>query len=154
VPAPRRSAEPELRIHFVHDVADTPDDPTTFRWRRHPQLRNPNGASLPQNLREARAHAVRALYAARAGDLNAARRAFALAAAEPTLDLCDVPGFWKLPRRAMLAAVDAYEEAGRLRDASALSARIRTMFRPRALAAVPSNVTELPDRKLSISSGS
>lgn len=153
-PQGQAPAAPALRIHIVQDVASPAGDPTAFRWRRHPQLRHPNGPSLPHNLREARAHAVRALYAARAGDLEAARRSFARAAAEPTLDLCEAPGFWKLSRGGMLAAVDAYEEAGRLRDAAALSARIRTMFRPRALIALPANVTELPERKFSVSSGS
>ena len=54
----------------------------------------------------------------------------------------------------MLTAVAAYEDAGRVREASALSARIRTMFRPRALTPVPGNVTELPARMLSVSNGS
>lgn len=145
--------QPVLRMHVVRDVPMAPV-PAEFRWRRHPLLRSQATSSLPEPERAARAHAIRALYAARAGELDAARCHFALAAAEPSVDLSEIPGFWSLPRAAMLVAVEGYEEAGRLRDAAALGARIRTKLRPRPLTAVPANVTTLPDPKLSVSSGS
>ena len=151
-PAPLMpSGQPRMRV--VRDLPNAPA-PAEFRWRRHPQLRAQSVSSLPESERAARAHAIRALYAALAGDLDAARQHFALAAAEPTVDLSEIPGFWALPRAAMLAAVEGYEAAGRMREASALGARIRTMLRPRALSTVPANVTPLPDHKLSASSGS
>jgi hypothetical protein len=151
--APATRAVTPLRVHVVSDVAATTNS-ESLRWRRHPQLRDRPTSALPANEREARGQAVRGLYAARAGDLEAARHFFSLAATEHAVDLCQIPGFWNLPRAAMLAAVAAYEDAGRVREASALGARIRTMFRPRALTPVPENVTELPVRKLSVSSGS
>ena len=150
-PAPGAS-EPRLRI--VSDMPTSPPPAPSLRWRRHPQLRDRPISALPQAQREARQHAVRALYAARTGDLSTARAHFAQAAREPSLDLCEVPGFWTLPRAALVAAAEAYEEAGRVREASALHARIRTMFRPRALRPVPGNVTELPRRRLTASGGS
>lgn len=142
-----------VRVHVVSDVA-APDSGEALRWRRHPQLRDRPTSALPTNEREARSQAVRGLYAARDGDLESARHFFSLAATERAVDLCRIPGFWNLSRAAMLTAVAAYEDAGRVREASALSARIRTMFRPRALTPVPGNVTELPARKLSVSNGS
>lgn len=136
---------PPLRI-----VSSTPKPlPTVqdFRWRRHPQLLQQPANHLPDDEREARHHAVRGLYAARAGAIECAGHHFAKAAACEDLDLCEIPGFWALPRAAMLAAVSAYEDADRMRDASALNARIRTIYRPRAVRPVPINVTELPSRK-------
>jgi len=137
---------PEMRV--------TPVENRSLRWRRHPQLRQQPTSLLPDAEREARAHAVRALYAAYAGDIETARHYFVLAATDESVDLCELPGFWKLPRTAMLAAAEAYDEVGRMREASTLRARVRTMFRPRALTPVPTNVTELPARKLTLSSGS
>jgi hypothetical protein len=144
----------DLRVHMAPDVAGSAAGNQSLRGRRHPQLREQRTGALPSNERDARAQAVRALYAARSGDLDTAQHFFTLAASESSIDLCEIPGFWNLSRAAMLTAVVAYEENGRLRDASALGARIRTKLRPRALTSVPENVTELPARKLSLSSGS
>jgi hypothetical protein len=149
-----RVVSPELRIQVEPDISVASSGDESLRWRRHPQLRHRPTSALPASEREARAQAVRALYAARAGDLDSAQHFFTLAASETSIDLCNIPGFWHLSRAAMLTAVSAYEEAGRLRDASALSARIRTKLRPRILTPVRENVTELPARKLSLSSGS
>jgi len=62
-----------------------------------------------------------------------ARSAFAQAAVDPSIDLTDLAGFWQLSRSAMLIAAVAYEDVERFRDAAALSARVRTRYRPRAL---------------------
>jgi len=105
-----------------------------FRGRRHPQLRGERAVdSLSESERQARLAAVRGVFAAREGNFDAAAEFFLMAAREPRIDFGEVPGFWRLPRRAMQAAIDAYEEAGRLREASAMTARIRIVFRPRPL---------------------
>lgn len=112
--------------------------PAGFPWRRHPQLlaRDADGTtSLGE--RRARAAAVRGLFNAHNGDYEAARLAFADAAREPAIDLCEAPGFWQLPRAGMMAAVLAYEDVDRLREAAALAAEITHRFRPQALRAVP-----------------
>lgn len=124
-------------------IAQSPDSDTgdVFRWRRHPQLLNQADAVNPGDIedleRRARSAAVRGLFLARSGRLDEARSAFAVAATEPAVDLTAIPGFWELTRSGMLAAVGAYEEAGRFREASALGARIRLTYRPRPLAPVP-----------------
>ena len=97
---------------------------------------------------------MRGLYAARAGAMDVAEEHFSRAALCPEIDLSAIPGFWQLGRSAMMTAVEAYERTGRIRDASALNARIRTMYRPRALSSVPANVTHLPERSANISSTS
>ncbi len=108
-----------------------------FRWRRHPQLRQPDGtAGSPDpgdRERSARSAAVRGLYLARSGRFGDARASFAAGAAEPSVDLAAIAGFWDLPRSGMLAAVGAYDDVERYRDAAALGARIRLRYRPRAL---------------------
>lgn len=105
-----------------------------FCGRRHPQLRGDRtGVILSESERQARLAAVRGVFAAREGNFDAAAEFFLMAAREPLIDFGEVPGFWHLTRRAMQAAIDAYEEAGRLRDASAMTARIRIVFRPRPL---------------------
>lgn len=118
-----------------------------FKWRRHPQLRarsdnsrSPDARSELEIRREAKAAAVRGLFLARSERLEEARSAFVEAAADPSTDLADLPGFWQLSRRAMLTAALAYEDVGRYRDASALSARVRTKYRPRAVAPLTSPV--------------
>ncbi len=111
-----------------------------FRWRRHPQLLNRSEFSEPDpdDLgRGARSASVRGLFLARSGRFDDARTAFAIAAGESTLDLTAIPGFWDLSRGGMLAAVRAYEDAERFRDASALGARIRLKYRPRSISAMP-----------------
>lgn len=88
--------------------------------------------------RRARAAAWRALLLARQRRFEAARAAFADAARlDPALDLTSVPTFWHLERGAHEAAVDAYEQTGRSREAVALEARLRQIYRPRLLASPP-----------------
>ena len=109
-----------------------------FKWRRHPQLRDRSrrmdDRTAEDRQRDANAAAIRGLFLARSERLGEARTAFAQAAAHPSIDLSEFPGFWQLSRSAMLIAAVAYEDVNRFRDASALSARIRTRFRPRAVA--------------------
>lgn len=144
--------EPILRL--VPDNEDRSRSPQGLRWRRHPQLLRRATSDLSTDHREARHEAVRGLYAARAGALDVAEEHFSRAALCPEIDLSAIPGFWQLGRSAMMTAVEAYERTGRIRDASALNARIRTMYRPRALSSVPANVTHLPERAAKISSTS
>jgi hypothetical protein len=125
-----------------------------FRWRRHPQLLNQPLSELSVDQREARHEAVRGLYAARAGALEVAVAHFTRAARCPDLDLSEIPGFWQLNRSGMVTAVDAYEAVDRIRDASALNARIRTLYRPRALSPVPANVTHFHEPEPKVSSNS
>jgi hypothetical protein len=144
--------EPILRVVAVEpDIISQPDG---FRWRRHPQLLGQPGPDLLPSEREARHEAVRGLFAARAGALECAATHFAEAARCEQIDLSAIPGFWQLDRTAMMTAVDAYERAGRIREASALNARIRTMYRPRALTSIPTNVTHMPQTPSKVSSNS
>ena len=77
---------------------------------------------------------MRALRRAREGRYDDVRELFAEAAKlDPALDLTVVPTFWSLPRAAHDAAVAAYTQAGRERDAFRLMAVIRRRFRPRLL---------------------
>ncbi len=118
----------------------------TFRWRRHPQLRNQPGTDFSPDIedleRSARSAGVRGLFLARSGRVDEARAAFAVAAAEESLDLSAIPGFWQLSRSGMLAAVSAYDDVERYRDASALGAQIRVTYRPRSVFAVPVTPTQ------------
>lgn len=127
---------------------------STFQWRRHVQLLDRPTSVLPEEERRARQHAVQGLYAARDGALEIAEHHFTSAAASPSIFLCEIPGFWQLSRSAMMTAVHAYDKAGRLRDASALNARIRTQYRPQAVSPLPANVTELPTRRLGLTGNS
>ena len=137
--APRSlpTATPPSRLHIVPAPETSRLSITDHKWRRHQQLLHRPTSMLPQDEREARHHAVRGLYAARAGAVDAAEDCFTQAAACADIDLCEIPGFWQLDRTAMLAAVRAYEVNGRLREASALNARIRVSLRPRVLAPIP-----------------
>lgn len=127
------------------EAVPTPPAPvSSLKWRRHEQLRHRPASTLPDEERVARQDAVHGLYAAHAGQLDDALTFFTRAAGCEAVDLAEVPGFWQLPRNAMLTAVDAYEATNRFRDASALGARIRKELRPRVLGPVPRNVTELP----------
>lgn len=112
------------------------DDAAPFPWRRHPQLLT-HGAERTISLSERRARAavVRGLFNVHTGDYEAARLAFAEAAREPGIDLGEAPGFWQLPRAGLTAAVLAYEDAGRLREAAALAAEIGHRLRPQPLPA-------------------
>jgi hypothetical protein len=90
---------------------------------------------LTPNERRARVAAVRGLLRAREHLFDAARVAFTEAATlDPRLDLTKIPDFWTLPRGGQQAAIEAYELAGRERDAFMLIARMRKAFRPRLVA--------------------
>lgn len=87
---------------------------------------------LTANERRARAAALRALALSRGRRFASAQSAFTEAARlDPSLDLTRIPGFWRLERAAHEAAIDAYDEAGRARDAAVLRARVRSTFRPK-----------------------
>ena len=87
---------------------------------------------LAANERRARAAALRAMAFGRDRRFDAARTAFAEAAGlDPLLDLTRTPAFWKLERAAHEAAIDAYLQAGRERDAAVLRARVQSTFRPK-----------------------
>jgi hypothetical protein len=89
---------------------------------------------LSANERRARAAALRALALSRGRRFDAAGAAFTEAARlDPLLDLTRTPAFWKLERAAHEAAVDAYVQAGRERDAAVLRARVQSTFRPKPL---------------------
>lgn len=128
--------------------ADSTD--TRFRWRRHPQLRNRPVAGPEETAaatrREARSSATHAVLLARRERLDDARVAFAIAARDETIDLTAIPGFWDLSRAAMLVASTAYADVERFRDAAALAAQVRTMYRPRAMP--PISPTTRPRRKV------
>lgn len=92
------------------------------------------GTPLSANERRARAAALRALALSRGRRFDAAGAAFAEAARlDPLLDLTRTPTFWTLERAAHEAAVDAYVQAGRERDAAVLRARVQSTFRPKPL---------------------
>lgn len=89
---------------------------------------------LAANERRARAAALRAMAFGRERRFDAARAAFAEAAGlDPLLDLTRTPAFWKLERAAHEAAIDAYLQVGRERDAAVLRARVHSTFRPKPL---------------------
>jgi hypothetical protein len=91
-------------------------------------------APLAANERRARAAALRAMTLSRERRFDAARAAFAEAAGlDPALDLTRTPAFWKLERAAHEAAINAYLQAGRERDAAVLRARVHSTFRPKPL---------------------
>jgi hypothetical protein len=82
--------------------------------------------------RRARAIALRGLCQSRAHRFEAARASFVEATTmDPVLDLAKLPDFWRLPQGAHQAAIAAYEQVGRTRDAAALTASVRSMFKPR-----------------------
>ena len=89
---------------------------------------------LAANERRARAAALRGMVLSRERRFDAARTAFAEAAGlDPVLDLTRTPAFWTLERAAHEAAIDAYAQAGRERDAAVLRARVQSTFRPKPL---------------------
>lgn len=147
-PAPRRHAHVRLLGPVDDDRSIQPsigpDPGEAFRWRRHPQLLGKADPGTPVDSgeleRSARSAAVRGLFLARSGRIDEARSAFAIAATESSVDLADIPGFWELSRAGMLAAVGAYDDVERFRDASALGAQIRLTYRPRPLSVVPGKV--------------
>jgi hypothetical protein len=89
---------------------------------------------LAPNERRARAAALRAMALSRERRFDAARVAFTEAARlDPVLDLTRTPAFWSLERAAHEAAIAAYAQAGRERDAAVLRARVQSTFRPKPL---------------------
>jgi hypothetical protein len=111
-------------------------EPDLMRFRS--QLRaDRSGADLSGHEQRARVLALRGLSQARDGEYERAQTTFASAARlDPMLDLALLPRFWNLPRRAHEVAVAALQDANRGRDAVALTATIRTRFRPQALRAI------------------
>jgi len=92
------------------------------------------GTPLSAHERRARAAAFRALALSRGRHFDAAGAAFAEAARlDPQLDLTRTPAFWSLERAAHEAAIAAYAQAGRDRDAAVLRARVQSIFRPKPL---------------------
>lgn len=147
-PAARASEPTDTKHTRAPDDTDNPGESAAmepdWKWRRHPVLLAHQEEMPEDTTRDARYEAVRGLMAARQGATDVAIRHFAVAARQADLDLTRIPGFWTLDRSGIRAAIDAYEKAGRIRDAAALSARLRTRFRPRAIAPIPTNVTHLP----------
>lgn len=140
----REKQQPSLRL------IPTPEPEaqhSSHKWRRHAQLRNYE-APLPEAVRDGRHDAVRGLFAARAGALDAATQHFKLAAQCEDVDITAVPGFWNLTRGQMQTAVDAYEDVGRYRDAAALDAHIASIFRPSLVGASQQPIVpQRPQRK-------
>jgi hypothetical protein len=143
---------PEHRshLHVVARASIASQSPTNerdvvepdFRWRRHPLLRDravdgDTSADRDLDLRSARSAAVRGIFFARSRRFAEAEASFADAATHSQLDLAATPGFWDLSRAGMDAAIRAYEANGRFRDASALAARIRVMYRPKSVTPLP-----------------
>jgi hypothetical protein len=101
---------------------------------------------LTADERRARAIALRGLCQARAHRFDAARASFVEATLlDPKLDLAKMPDFWRLPSGAHQAAIEAYEQVGRRRDAVALTAAVRTTFRPKLFRTRPSVSRPLPE---------
>ena len=117
----------------VIELAGPAADPAT-----PPLPSDPEPAPLTATERRARSAAVRGLLLARQRRFGPAEAAFAEAVRlDPALDLASVPTFWDLQRGGQEAAVRAYEEAGRIRDAAVLGARVRYTFRPRLVRTRP-----------------
>lgn len=135
VPASPPASESLRIVGTTEASVDAPQK----RWQRHPQLRarQAEAAPMPGTVRAARLAAERGVLLARGRKLIEAGEAFTTAAQDESVDLATLPGFWDLPRNGMLVAVQAYERVGRLRDAAALEARIRHLYRPRAIKPIP-----------------
>jgi hypothetical protein len=113
--------EPEPSVPTVSDL--DPHSPLTVAERR------------------ARAAALRALSLCRQRRFTGARTAFAEAARlDPLLDLTRTPRFWQLERAAHEAAIDAYLDVGRDRDAAVLRARVQSVYRPKPVRSRPEAV--------------
>ncbi len=138
------------KLHLVHSSAEPSEPEETMpkpghKWRRHAQLRS-YSSPLTEEVRTGRREAVRGLRAASAGALEVAIEHFTNAALCDDVDLTAVPHFWTLTRGQMQTAVEAYERAGRYRDAAALDAHIQTIFRP---SLVGSSISPIVPRKQS-----
>jgi hypothetical protein len=91
-----------------------------------------SGEPLTVEERKARAAAVRGLVNARDGRFDKARALFAEALSlDPTIDLTQIPTFWKLPRGGQDAAVEAYRDSGMIKEAKILSSNLNYHFRPK-----------------------
>ncbi len=111
-------------------------EPDLLRFRSQVPVARPP-SDLARHEQRARVLALRGLSQARDGEYERAQTTFASAARlDPRLDLALLPSFWALPRRAHDAAIAALHDAGRRRDAAALTATVKTRFRPRALRAI------------------
>jgi hypothetical protein len=122
----------------ARDCSASPESARAVPGIREQDQITVNGAPpdmpLNANERRARAAALRALALSRGRRFDAAGAAFTEAARlDPLLDLTRTPAFWKLERAAHEAAVDAYVQAGRERDAAVLRARVQSTFRPKPL---------------------
>jgi hypothetical protein len=113
---------------------------TPVAWKEEQAIPNGVDAASPlaANERRARAAALRGMAFGRDRRFDAARIAFAEAAGlDPLLDLTRTPAFWKLERGAHEAAIAAYLQAGRERDAAVLHARVQSTFRPKPVRSRP-----------------
>jgi hypothetical protein len=111
-------------------------EPDLMRFRSQVRARRTED-SLTGHEQRARVLALRGLSQARDGEYERAQTTFASAARlDPRLDLALLPSLWNLSRRAHDVAVAALHDANRGRDAAALTATIRTRFRPQALRAI------------------
>ncbi len=118
------------------NAKDAVAEPELMRFRSHLRARRAD-VELAVHEQRARVLALRGLSQARDGEYERAQTTFASAARlDPTLDLALLPSFWALPRRAHDVAVAALHDANRSRDAAALTATIRSRFRPKALRAI------------------
>src|SRR5829696_539060 len=107
-------------------------------------MSRPTGDLTP-NEQRARVAAVRGFVRAREQRFEAATSAFAEAAIlDPRLDLATIPHFWTLPRGGQQAAIDAYELAGRARDAAMLIARVRRTYRLKLVISSSADPTPVP----------
>ncbi|MEA2584682.1 MAG: hypothetical protein QOF33_2767 [Thermomicrobiales bacterium] len=101
---------------------------------------------LTADERRARAIALRGLSQSRAHRFDSARASFIEATEmDPALDLAKLPDFWRLPLGAQQAAIEAYEHVGRRRDAAALTAAVRSTFRPKLFRPRPVPHAALPE---------
>lgn len=117
-------------------VAESRAEPDLMRFRSRVRTTQ-RTSDLAGHEQRARVLALRGLSQARDGEYERAQTTFASAARlDPGLDLALLPSFWDLPRRAHEVAVAALHDADRRRDAAALTATIKTRFRPKALRAI------------------
>lgn len=140
-----RSADPTESYQAGCDSAESeallpgsalPPEPALLRFRSQVWTLQ-TSSDLAGHEQRARVLALRGLSQARDGEYERAQTTFASAARlDPRLDLAMLPSFWDLPRRAHDVAIAALHDAGRRRDAAALTATVKTRFRPRALRAI------------------
>lgn len=97
---------------------------------RHPQLRTAPGPVATRSQRSAQHDAMRGLAAAKSGNLEVALRHWRRAVSTSDIDLTAIPEFWDLTRGQMMAAIDAYEQAGKYQEAAWLDEQLSSTFRP------------------------